>query len=464
MRNKQSNSGVSLKSKLTIWYMLILLVVLTFFSFLLFFQMKKALYQEVSNFLHSEVESINNELLGKDINNQRPHYTDMYLSFSNKDNKLGFYNSSGEYLLGDTIDGILAENISSRSFYKIISGNKSEWALISRPQINNGQITGYTLLARSLIHEETTLNNLLIIIIFAVPLTLLIASGGGYFLANRALSPIDKITNTAREISHSNLSERIEMKSNNNDEIARLIDTLNQLLDRLDTAFNRQKQFTADASHELRTPIAVIRAQVEEVLENETVSGGEYRQALHAVKKQIVHMSNLIGQMLLLSRVDENQNQLEKEPFDFNFLVESLMEEMENLALIKNISLLTKIETRPIYIKADQSLITQLLLNLIDNAIKYSNIGGKVVLKVDDLGDKLKIDIKDEGSGIAEEHLSNIFVRFYRVDKSRSRKNGGSGLGLAICRWIAEAHQGQISVTSIQGQGTTFTVELPKGN
>ncbi len=464
MRNKQSISGVSLKSKLTIWYMLILLVVLIFFSFLLFFQMRKALYQEVSNFLRSEVESINNELAGKDINKQRSHYRDMYLSFSNNYNKLGFYNSSGEYLLGDNIDGILAENISSGSFYKIISGAKSDWALISRPRVNDGQITGYTLLARSLRHEETTLRNLLIIIIFAVPLTLLIASGGGYFLANRALSPIGKITNTAREISHSNLSERIEMKSNNNDEIAQLIDTLNQLLDRLDNAFDRQKQFTADASHELRTPIAVIRAQVEEVLESETVSRGDYRHALHAVKKQIVHMSKLIGQMLLLSRIDENQNQLEKESFDFNFLVESLMEEMENLALIKNISLLTKIENRPIYIKADQSLITQLLLNLIDNAIKYSNIGGTVVLKVGDLGDKLKINIKDEGSGIAKEHLNNIFERFYRVDKSRSRKNGGSGLGLAICRWIAEAHQGQISVTSIQGQGTTFTVQLPKGN
>lgn len=445
--------------------MLILLVVLTFFSFLLFSRMKKALYQEISNFLHSEVESINNELVGKDINKQSSHYTDMYLSFTNNYNKLGFYNSSGEYLLGDTIDGILAENISSRSFYKIISGNKSDWAIISRPQINNDQITGYTLLARSLKHEETTLNNLLIIIIFAVPLTLLIASGGGYFLANRALSPIGKITNTAREISHSNLSERIEMKSNNhNDEIARLIDTLNQLLDRLDNAFNRQKQFTAEASHELRTPIAVIRAQVEEVLDNETVSKEEYHQALYAVKKQIVHMGNLIGQMLLLSRVDENQNHLEKESFDFNFLVESLMEEMENLAQIKNISLITKIEARPIYIKADQSLITQLLLDLIDNAIKYSNVGGKVVLKVDDLGDKLKIYIKDQGPGIAEEHLNNIFERFYRADKSRSRKNGGSGLGLAISRWIAEAHQGRISVTSIEGQGSTFTVDLPKGN
>jgi len=444
--------------------MLILLVVLTFFSFLLFFQMKKALYQEVSNFLHSDVESINNELEGKDINKQRSHYTDMYLSFTNNYNKLGFYNSSGDYLLGDTIDGILAENISSRSFYEIISGAKSDWALISRPQVNNGQIIGYTLLARSLIHEETTLRNLLIIIIFAVPLTLLIASGGGYFLANRALSPIDKITNTAREISHSNLSERIEMRSNTNDEIARLIDTLNQLLDRMDNAFNRQKQFTADASHELRTPIAVIRAQVEEVLDNETVSREKYHQALYAVKKQIVHMGNLIGQMLLLSRVDENKNQLEKESFDFNFLVESLMEEMENLAQIKSISLITKIENRPLYIKADQSLITQLLLNLIDNAIKYSNEGGKVILKVDNLGDKLKIEVKDEGSGIAEEHLNNIFERFYRVDKSRSRKNGGSGLGLAICRWIAKAHQGEISVSSIDGQGSTFTVDLPKGN
>lgn len=462
MKAKWKISGISLKTSLTIWYVLMLFIVLIFFSLLLYFQMEKTLYQEVMSFLQIEVESINNELAGKNIKKQQRHFNDMYLSFSNKFNTLAFYNKSGELLLGDLKYDVIQKSIPASSFYKIVFGTESKWALISRPQVNNGEVTGYTLLARSLIHEETTLNNLLIIILFAVPVTLLIASGGGYFLADRALSPIDKISNTAREISCSNLSQRIEMKSRNNDEIARLTNILNQLLKRLEDAFHRQKQFTADASHELRTPIAVIRAQVEGVLDKENTSIDEYLQVMVVIKKQVVHMGNLIGQMLLLSRVDENKNHLEKESFNLNFLIETLMEEMEGLAQLKNIQLIKELGDEPLIINADQSLITQLLLNLIDNAIKYSISGGKVIIKVNGIDKNIRIDVIDEGPGIAEEHQSNIFERFYRIDKSRSRKNGGSGLGLAISRWIVEAHQGKISVKSEEGQGTIFTVYLPK--
>ncbi|AZO95166.1 ATP-binding protein [Halocella sp. SP3-1] len=460
MKNRDVYKRISLKSILTIWYMLILLLVLTIFSLFLYFHMKSELYQEVASFLQIEVASINNELKEENIEEQQ--FVDLFKNFDNKYSTLAFYSESGRLLLGDLENNIIKRKITSSSFYKIVMGSEYKWAIICKPRIVKGEIVGYTVLARSLIHEEKTLKKLLAIIFFGLPLTLLIASGGGYFLARRALLPIDKISHTARKISHSNLSRRIEMGTANNDEIGRLSNTLNELLARLDKAFYRQKQFTADASHELRTPVAVIRAQVEEVLDKKKVTKEEYHEVLIAIKKQVEHMANMISQMLMLSRADDNQKNLEKEAFDLDFLIDVLIEEMESIAQSKNIVLKKEVVTKPLIIEADMSLITQLLLNLIDNAIKYSYPDGIIIIKANMMMKYVKIDVIDQGPGIPAEHLQSIFERFYRVDKSRSRKEGGSGLGLSICRWIVKAHKGKITVDSQVGKGTSFSVYLPK--
>ncbi|MTI60985.1 MAG: HAMP domain-containing protein [Firmicutes bacterium] len=459
MKNRDVYKRISLKSILTIWYMLILLLVLTIFSLFLYFHMKRELYQEVASFLQIEVASINNELKEENIEEQQ--FVDLFKNFNNKYSTLAFYSESGRLLLGDSKNNIIKRKITGSSFYKIVMGSEYKWAIICKPRIVKGEIVGYTVLARSLIHEEKTLKKLLAIIFFGLPLTLLIASGGGYFLARRALLPIDKISHTARKISHSNLSRRIEMGTANNDEIGRLSNTLNELLARLDKAFYRQKQFTADASHELRTPIAVIRAQVEEVLDKKKVTKEEYHEVLIAIKKQVEHMANMISQMLMLSRADDNQKNLEKEAFDLDFLIDVLIEEMESIAQSKNIVLKKEVVTKPLIIEADMSLITQLLLNLIDNAIKYSYPDGIIIIKANMMMKYVKIDVIDQGPGIPAEHLQSIFERFYRVDKSRSRKEGGSGLGLSICRWIVEAHKGKITVDSQVGKGASFSVCLP---
>ncbi|QTL98101.1 HAMP domain-containing protein [Iocasia frigidifontis] len=462
MKNRDVYKRISLKSILTIWYMLILLLVLTIFSLFLYFHMKSELYQEVASFLQIEVASINNELKEENIEEQQ--FVDLFKNFNNKYSTLAFYSESGRLLLGDLENNIIKRKITGSSFYKIVMGSEYKWAIICKPRIVKGEIAGYTVLARALMHEEKTLKKLLAIIFFGLPLTLLIASGGGYFLARQALLPIDKISHTARKISHSNLSRRIEMGTANNDEIGRLSNTLNELLARLDKAFYRQKQFTADASHELRTPIAVIRAQVEEVLDKRKVTNEEYHEVLIAIKKQVEHMGNLVSQMLMLSRADDNQTNIEKESFDLDFLISVLIEEMHSIAQSKNIVLKKELANanEPLIIEADMSLITQLLLNLIDNAIKYSYSDGIVIIKANMMSKYVKIDVIDQGPGISAEHLQNIFERFYRVDKSRSRKEGGSGLGLSICRWIVEAHNGKITVDSQVGKGTSFSVYLPK--
>lgn len=261
------------------------------------------------------------------------------------------------------------------------------------------------------------------------------------------------------EEENSNLSKRIK-KREINDEIGRLIFTLNQLLDRIEIAFERQKQFTADASHELRTPIAVIRAQVEEALGKEQTAT-HYQKALKLIKKQSEHMSHLVGQLLLLARIDNEENQIEKENFDIVEVIDVVVDEMQKEASQKLLSIEKVIKDDSIYFCGDQSKITQLFLNLLGNAIEYTPEKGNIKVIVKITNKKLRIDIEDTGIGILPEHQGKIFKRFYRIDKARSRKQGGTGLGLAISRWIVAKHGGTISVKSELSKGSTFTVILP---
>jgi signal transduction histidine kinase len=302
----------------------------------------------------------------------------------------------------------------------------------------------------------------MLILFISIPITLILASGGGYFLAKRALNAIDTISSTAEKISQNNMSQRIKISEGRGDEVGRLIKTLNNLLDRLESSFYRQKQFNADVSHELRTPISVIKAQIDESLDLENKLTFDQKDALLTIKKQIDQMNNLISQMLILAKADENSFELDKEEFELNIVVDTVIEEMDNLAIEKDISILKEIEARENFkIKADLSLITQLLLNLIENAIKYTQPSGKIIVRLSKSNDYYQLNIIDNGIGIAEEDISNIFKRFYRVDKSRSREYGGTGLGLAICNWIVNIHDGEIKVNSSLEAGSDFSIILP---
>ena len=322
---------------------------------------------------------------------------------------------------------------------------------------------GYIILLYSFAREERMLEKLVVIFLIMIPLTLIFASWGGYFLSNRVLKAIDTISATAEKISQKNLSRRIEISANRENEVGRLVKTLNNLLDRLEDSFYRQKQFNADVSHELKTPVSVIKAQVDEALDSEEKLTVEQKDILLTIKKQIVQMNNLISQMLLLAKADEKNIKLDKEKFDLNIVIDTVIEEMNNLALEKNICITKETAGKQDFrIKADLSLITQLLLNLIDNAIKYTKSNGEIKVILTNLGSLYKINIIDDGIGIKEEELNDIFKRFYRVDKSRSREYGGTGLGLSICSWIVKIHGGEIKVESSLRNGSNFSIILPK--
>jgi signal transduction histidine kinase len=284
-------------------------------------------------------------------------------------------------------------------------------------------------------------------------------------MAGRALAPVAAITGTARRIQSEGLGRdvmsRIGMEGRR-DELGELAATLDAMLARLEDSFRRERRFTADAAHELRTPLAVVQAETSLALSRPR-QVAEYERVLAVVQAESARMGKLIMDLLTLVRADEGQHHLADDPVDLSSLFNLAIFQLSSLASEKGVSLQAGIP-RGIFIRGDSVWLTQMLLNLIDNGIKYTNRGGWVKLRLAQRSDSVDISVQDSGVGISVEQLPHIFDRFYRVDKSRSRDSeaAGLGLGLAICDWIARSHGGWIEVTSQVAQGSCFTVHLPQ--
>lgn len=280
---------------------------------------------------------------------------------------------------------------------------------------------------------------------------------GGAWMSDRVIKPISVMTRTAQSISAQNLTERIDLTETET-ELGQLATVLNGAFDRLQAAFEQQSRFTADASHELRTPLAVIMAHTELALSRDR-SSDEYRTALETCQRASARMKSLIEDLLLLARFDSGQPSLEASEFDLSQAVVECVQMLQPLADARGIKLET--EVSQIRVRADRRRISQVLMNLITNAIRYNRDGGTVRVGIAASREATLIRVSDTGVGIAADELPHLFERFYRVDKARSRADGGSGLGLSICKTIVEAHGGTIGVSSEPGTGTTVEVRLP---
>jgi heavy metal sensor kinase len=311
---------------------------------------------------------------------------------------------------------------------------------------------------------QTVQRQLIVLLAISVPLVTLLASAGGWFLASSALNPIDRITRAATQIGASDLSRRLNLNLPD-DEVGRLAATFDQMLARLDAAFERQKRFIADASHEMRTPLTILKGEVEVAL-NRPRTAKEYRETLEQVNQTTNRLTALVEELLLLARADNRQYPLQVERFD---LAELLSDEINYLTPRATDKAITLNLAAPdhLILEADPDKLARLFMNLIDNAIKYSEAGDTVRVSAGAVHDGVRVEIKDTGPGIPAEHLPHLFDRFYRVDKARARQlsdpngQGGAGLGLSIAQWLAEVHGGRIDVTSHPGHGTTFSVHLP---
>jgi heavy metal sensor kinase len=292
------------------------------------------------------------------------------------------------------------------------------------------------------------------------PLLLLAAAGGGYWLSRRALSPVDALVRTARQVSGTKLNSRLQ-KVETGDELQRLSDTLNEMLDRIESAFLRITEFTADASHELRTPISLIRTEAELALRRSREEA-EYKESLRHILLEAERTTVLIEQLLSLARADSGREPLRLQPVDLRQTLRSVVDGWQQVASLRNLQFSASLDVADFLVLGDETLLRRLVDNLLDNAFKYTFPPGSVHLSLVPKGDSAVITVQDSGVGIPADEQSKIFERFYRVDKARSRAHGGAGLGLAIAQWIVTQHRGSIEVESRSGDGATFRVELPR--
>ena len=294
-----------------------------------------------------------------------------------------------------------------------------------------------------------------------LPLLVMLASLLGYWLSGRSLAPVNRIIETAGLIGAQNLSSRLEVPKPR-DELRRLTETLNAMLVRIEASFKSITQFTADASHDLRTPVAVIRATAEITLRKPRAQE-EYRRALSTILETSVDTTELLENLLTLARADAGAAGMEMHPLDLSEHVQKARERAALLGLEKALDVTATTPIEPVWVKADAIAIDRLLLILLDNAVKYSPSGGRCEIALSQSETHAQITVRDSGEGIPESELKNIFDRFYRVDRVRSRNTGGAGLGLAIARWITEMHGGTIVAKSTLGAGSVFQIKLPAG-
>jgi heavy metal sensor kinase len=330
--------------------------------------------------------------------------------------------------------------------------------LISVPIIYRGNLLYIVQVGTSMESVERLLNRLLLVLLVSMPIALAVSLAGGWFLAGRALRPVDAITLAAQRIAAGDLTQRLNVPPSP-DEIGRLATTFNNMIARLETSFRQIRQFSSDASHELRTPLTVMKGETELALRRPR-EAGDYTVVLESNLEEIDRMTRIVDELLFLSRADMGEVKMEHLPVSLESLLEDIYRQASLLGQERNIQVVLGTMT-PAVVLGDELRLRELFLNLMDNAVKYSRPGEAVEMTMTASSSYAKVSIIDHGIGIAQEDLCRIFDRFYRTDDARAHTKKGTGLGLAICAWIAESHGGRIDVQSEVGKGSTFTVSLP---
>jgi heavy metal sensor kinase len=318
----------------------------------------------------------------------------------------------------------------------------------------------YTVQVASLMNEGLeALGRFRLLLVLGTPILLLAATAGGYFLSTRALAPVDLISKAAQRINIENLTDRLEVPRTG-DQLQRLSETLNATFSRLEGSVRRIKQFTADASHELRAPISLIRTTAEIAVQRDRPAA-EYREALDDILHEAERTSQVVDSLMLLARADSGKETLDLDAVDARAIVRGAAEQGEKLARNKGLKFESQMPTASIDIQADADALRRVFLILIDNAVKYTAGGGTVSVQLGASGGFAVASVSDTGIGISLNDLPHIFDRFWRADKVRSRAAGGAGLGLSIARWIVDQHNGTLTAESGHGTGSVFRVSIP---
>jgi len=469
--------------QLTFWYTSVFALLLLLAGVFLYLHLEISLGRSLDSAIESHTQELANDIIYEHHQIKLLDATADLPGFDKDTNEQRFTKGDVNYEIlvrlldtqGHTLHvtpAFLTLNVPATSISRPLSGHiweetittldgRQQVRIHSRLLTSEGKPFGIIQVGQSMEDLNETLHHIAEELILPGMFFLFFSAIGSYWLASRALAPIHSLIRTARSIKEGNLSQRVPVPEPR-DELRFLAVTLNEMLESIDHTFARQRRFVADASHELRTPVAVIRSTTDVALMHASTQQ-EYVSVLSNVNSEAERLSKLINDLLALARGDEGQTKFESEPVKLDQLVDIVAANAEPLAADHGIMIQRGI-LEPVTILADEARLIQMVMNLVDNAILYTNQGGTVTVSVVWKQEQASISIKDSGVGIAPEHVPHIFERFYRVDPARTRTEGGSsGLGLAIVEWIVRAHKGTIVVDSQPGEGTTFTVNLPPG-
>lgn len=340
----------------------------------------------------------------------------------------------------------------------VTNANGQQIRLYSTMLVNNSTIFGIVQVGQPLASVNQRMQDIIFLLLLFTPIVLMLSACGSYWLAGRAFRPMHRLTNIAHEIGAKDLHQRVPVPLAH-DEVRELALIFNQMIGRLEYAFEQQRRFVADASHELRTPVSVLRS-ITDVALSQSSTPEEYVIVLKEINAESERLGKLINELLVLARADEGLVHFDHDAVQLDLLTSDVVDSMEALAAERKISLKVG-ELQTATILGDAARLIQVIMSLVDNALTYTNVGGSVTLSVKTTKTHALLAVCDTGIGIASKDQLHIFERFYRADPARSRAASGSGLGLSIVSWVVHAHDGTVSVESKPGQGSTFTVTLP---
>ncbi len=456
----------SFRLRLTLWYLAFFCLLLVLFSVFLYGLLAGALRDRLDERLNAEASTAANLFRAEleELNGDAPKAAVETLSEIRPRDVLVVFFSGGGLLASsaaapqETLDLMASTGSEGETAVAALPGFGPYGGRAAVRRFAAGGAVYRAVAVQSMETIAADLRSFRRLLYICFPLLVVVAGFGGFALATRSLAPLKEMAAQAREITSSSLDRRLEVRSAAA-ELEVLSASFNELLARLDQSFDTMRRFVADASHELRTPLAVIRGEADVALARERGSA-EYRESLAVIQDESRRLCRLLEDLLNLARADAGHVKLNAQDLYLDDLVAECCRTVKPLAEARQVAVECN-SAQDVPFQGDEGLLRRMVLNLLDNAIRYTPAGGMVRVSVEPNGAGPRIHVADNGIGIPLEAASHVFERFYRVDKARTREAGGFGLGLSIVKWIAEAHHGSVQMTSSPGAGSTFTVSLP---
>ncbi|HBL24254.1 MAG TPA: hypothetical protein DDZ40_09085 [Deltaproteobacteria bacterium] len=461
--------NLPIKWKLTLWYGGILALILVTFSSGVYIYFKNSLQKSIDTKIKSIAEvlaSSMTETHNQSLFGNFERYLENALGKKPKGKFIQIIDASGK--IGARLNDLEAEAVpvsfvtlekalKGEIVYETIETARPRLRMITMPIVEHKKIISIVQVGSSLEEFEDTMKRLLIIMIISIITSISVTIVVGYFMAKKTMKPVDQIRRAAVNISSNNLDERIDIKGRK-DELGRLAETFNAMISRLKDSFLRINQFSIDVSHELKTPLTILKGETELALRKERTNE-EYKRSMQSNLEEIDRMSRIIDDLLLLSKAETKDIGMNLEKVDLRDLLADVCMNMKLFGENKGVEIVVK-ELEDIRLVGDELKLRRMITNVVENAIKYGHRGGHVIVSSYKQNGFACVNVEDDGPGISPGDIKYIFDRFYRADRSRKRESG-SGLGLSISKWIAEAHKGSIDVQSRPAAGSVFTIKLP---